>query len=182
MPRNAGCAASRPNGVATCRHYGAAVASYETTLTVPCSVDETFAFVSDFRHAARWDPRTYGVEKATDGTIGIGTRFILTGGMLREELVKRLHIPRSMAGMALPYDVVEFDAPNYFVLEGESRLVRYQDRLEFSQESDGTRVRYAADLHLKGPLAVGEPLLHRMFQRIGDDATRHLPEVVAGGV
>lgn len=164
------------------RDYGAAVALYETTLTVPLSVEETFAFVSDFRHAARWDPRTYAVEKTTDGPIGVGTRFVLTGGLLREETVKRLHIPHSLAGMALPYDVVEFERPDYFVLEGESRLVRYRDRLEFSQQGESSRLLYTAELHLKGPLSSGEPLLRKMFSRIGDDATRHLPDVVVSGV
>ena len=150
-------------------------------MTVPCGLGATFAFVSDFRNAERWDPRTYAVEKATEGPIGIGTRFILTGGMLREDLVKRLRIPRSMAGMALPYDVVEFDSPNEFVLEGESRLVRYRDHLEFSADGGNTRLRYFAELSLKGPLAIGEPLLRMMFKRIGDDATRDLPATVVGG-
>jgi hypothetical protein len=59
------------------------MATYEAVLTVPQSVDETLAFVSDLRNAARWDPRTYGVEKVTDGPIGVGTRFMLTGGGFR---------------------------------------------------------------------------------------------------
>lgn len=147
-------------------------------LTVPQTVEETFAFVSDFRNAVLWDPRTYAADKATDGPIGVGTRFVLTGGMLTEDLVERLHIPGSVAGMALPYDVVEFDAPHGFVLEGESRIVRYSDHLEFFPHGDGTRLRYAAELELKGPFAVMDPLLRMMFKRIGDDATRGLPAAV----
>jgi len=157
------------------------VASYETTLTVPLSVEETFAFVSDFRNAARWDPRTYIVEKTTEGPIGVGTRFLLTGGVLRKDLLARLHISESIAGMPLPYDVVEFDAPNEFVLEGESPVLWYRDHLEFTADGSSTRLRHAAELRLKGALAVGEPLLQRMFQRIGDDATRRLPETVHRG-
>lgn len=66
------------------------MATNETILIISRSVEETFAFVSDFRNAALWDPRTYAVEKTTDGPIGVGTRFMLTGGMLREEVVRRL--------------------------------------------------------------------------------------------
>ena len=73
----------------------AGVAAYETILSVPHPVEVTFDFVSDFRNAALWDPRTFAVEKATDGPIGAGTRFILTGGMMREDLVQKLRIPRS---------------------------------------------------------------------------------------
>lgn len=157
------------------------MATYETVLIIPQTVAATFAFVSDFRNAEHWDPRTYSVEKATDGPIGVGTRFVLTGGMMREDLVKRLRLPQSMAGMALPYDVVDFDPPNEFVLEGESRLVRYRDHLEFSADGANTRLRYFAELSLKGPLALGEPLLKMMFKRIGDDATRDLPATVVAG-
>jgi hypothetical protein len=155
------------------------VATYETILSIPQSVDEAFAFVSDFRNAAKWDPRTFSVDKTTDGEIGVGTRFMLTGGMFPEATVERLHLPKSMAGMALPYDVVEFDAPHEFVLEGESRLVRYRDHLEFWPDGNGTKLRYFAELRLRGPLSIMEPLLARMFQRIGDDATRDLPATVA---
>ncbi|MEA3511177.1 MAG: SRPBCC family protein [Actinomycetota bacterium] len=155
------------------------MATYETILTIPQSVEETFAFVSDFRNAALWDPRTYAVEKTTDGPIGVGTRFVLTGGMLREDLVRRFRLPQSVAGMPLPYDVVEFDAPHEFVLTGESRIIRYCDHLEFFPDGDGTRLRYTAELELKGPFALMEPFLRVMFKRIGDDATRDLPAAVA---
>ena len=157
----------------------AAMAKYEAILHVPLSVEATFAFVSDFRNAARWDPRTYAAEKVTEGPIGVGTRFVLTGGMMREEAVKRLRLPKALAGMALPYDIVEFDPPNEFVLKGETRLVRYCDHLEFSAESEGTRLRYYAELELKGPLAIGERLMQRSFKQIGDDATRGLPDAAA---
>lgn len=51
------------------------MATYEAVLTDPQSMDETFAFVSVLRNAARWDPCTYGVEKVTGSPIGVGTRF-----------------------------------------------------------------------------------------------------------
>jgi hypothetical protein len=151
------------------------VASYETVLHIPLAPDATFAFVSDFRNAARWDPRTYSVEKATEGEIGVGTRFILVGGMLPEATVRRLHLPGWLAGMALPYDIVEFDPPNEFVLKGETRALRYCDHLEFAPEGEGTRLRYYAELEMKGPFSAVDGLLQRMFSRIGDDATRDLP-------
>ena len=42
------------------------VATHETILTIPRPIEETFAFVSDFRNAAKWDPRTYAAEKTMD--------------------------------------------------------------------------------------------------------------------
>ena len=157
------------------------MARFATTLHVPRPVDEVFAFVSDFRNAVHWDPRTYAAEQLTPGSPGIGTRFVLTGGVLPRPVLRRLRIPASLVGMRLPYDVVEFTPPSGFTLAGESRLVRYRDRLEFTADGGGTRVRYLAELHLRGPLAVGEPLLRPLFSRIGRDATRDLADAVVRG-
>lgn len=159
------------------------MATYEKSMDVPLPVAETFDYVSDFRHAAQWDPRTYAAEKATPGPIGTGTIFTLTGGMLRQDLLKRLHIPTSIAGMKLPYEIVEFSRPDRFVLVGESGMVRYRDELEFSANADGrsTKLRYYAELELKGRLVVLEPHLQKMFRRIGDDATRDIPATVSLG-
>ncbi len=156
-----------------------AVAIYETILTVPRPASASFAFVSDFSNAVHWDPRTYATEKVTEGPVGVGTRFMLTGGMMKEAWVRRFRIPKRLAGMALPYDVVEFDSPNGFVLEGETRVFRYRDEIDFSEEGDVTKVRYWAKLEFKGPLRILDLLLRPMFRRIGDDATRDLPEVVS---
>lgn len=155
------------------------MAIYETVLLVPRPVETTFAFVSDFRNAVRWDPRTYAAEKVTDGPIGVGTRFVLTGGALREEVLQRLRLPARRIGMALPYDVVTFDPPHGFVLHGESSVFRYDDHLDFSDDDGSTRLRYRATLELRGRLAAADGLLQRLFTRIGDDATRGLPAAVA---
>ena len=158
------------------------VANYETILSIAAPIEAAFAFVSDFRNAAKWDPRTYNARKTIDGPIGVGTRFVLTGGMMSESLINRLRLPVSVAGMALPYDVVEFDPPNEFVLAGESPILRWRDRLAFSEEGAGTRLHYFAELQFRGSLVIAEPLLRMMFRRIGDDATRELAATVIDGV
>lgn len=157
------------------------MARYETVLHIARSVEATFDFVSDFRNAAHWDPRTYAVSKTPDGPIGVGTRFMLTGGMVKEETLRWLRIPPSVGGMALPYDVVLFERPHQFILEGKSGAFRYWDHLEFAPDGDGTALRYEAELAFRGPLRVGEPLLAMVFQRIGDEATRDLAATVAEG-
>lgn len=154
------------------------MATYETVLTVPRPIEVTFAFVSEFSNAVHWDPRTYDAEMVSDGPVGVGTRFLLTGGALRQDTLRRLHLSERLVGNALPYDVVEFDPPNGFVLEGESSLYVYDDHLDFTADGDATRLRYAASLDAKRPFGFADRVLQRMFQRIGDDATRDLPATV----
>jgi hypothetical protein len=124
-----------------------------------------FAFVSDFRHAPLWDPQTRSAEKLGDGPIGIGTRFVLVGGV---------------AGlrMELPYEIVAFDPPHRLVLEGSTRWVRYRDQITFEADGPGTRIVYDAEMELRSALRIVGPLLPLMFDRIAEAATRGMPRAI----
>lgn len=161
--------------------YDRRVAFYQRTMLIPCPIDATFAFVSDFRNAEKWDPRTYQVDKTTPGPIGVGTIFQLHGSAIPRSLAARLPVPRSALARPLPYEVVVFEPPHRFVLGGESKLLRYRDEIEFVADGDATRMTYSAELALKGALAIGEPFLKLVFKRIGDDATRDIPATVVRG-
>jgi carbon monoxide dehydrogenase subunit G len=158
------------------------MATYETTLHIPRPVEQTFAFVSDFRNAAKWDPRTFSVEKTTDGEIAVGTRFVLRGGMIPKHLVpRRLSMLDAVVAMPLPYDVTALTPNQELVLEGETPVFKYQDRLTFEKDGAGTRLTYSARLDFKGPLKVANPVLQLMFKRIGDDATKDIAVCVVEG-
>jgi hypothetical protein len=158
------------------------MARYETTLFVPRPVEATFDFVSDFRNAVKWDPRTYAVEKVGGAPIGVGTTFLLTGGVLPKWGTIGGRLPRMLLrGMPLKYTIVTYDRPRELVLEGATPIVTYDDRITFAAEGSGTSLTYSARLDLRGLLAVGEPVLRLLFKRIGDDATRDIPTAVARG-
>lgn len=154
------------------------MASYERSVTVPCPIDETFAFVSSFDNAAKWDPRTYEAANTTAGPVGVGTRFVLRGGALKETIVRRLHLPLVLVSTKLPYDITEFDAPRRFVMVGENPFYRYDDHISFTADGDDTHVHYAATLDLKGPMRIFSWILQRQFRKIGDDATAGIADAV----
>lgn len=156
------------------------MATYETSFLVPRSAAATFAFVSDFTNAAKWDPRTYSVEKVTPGPIGTGTVFMLRGGLLPRDLIPK-GLPLSLFAQPLPYEVREYAPPHRLVLVGENRVFRYRDDIDFAEEGGATRVTYRAELGFKGLLAVGEPALKLVFKKIGDGATRDIPAAVMRG-
>jgi hypothetical protein len=155
------------------------VARFETSLVIPRPLAATFAFVTDLRNASRWDPRTYEARKITEGDIGLGTRFLLLGGLLTEATLERFHIPELLRGVReLPYEVVSFIPRREMVVRGETSALRYEDQLVFSAEGDATRLRYVATMELHGALHLGEPLLDSIFEAIGADATRRIPAAV----
>lgn len=159
------------------------MATFETSLVIRRPLAPTFDFVTDFRNAPAWDPRTYDARKTTPGPVGAGTRFALRAGPIPKPWLDRLRVPDRLRPTGeLPYEVVSFAAPREMIVRGESQLLRYEDRLTFSEEAGGTRLHYWSMMELKGVLAVGEPILQRLFDRIGADATRGIPAAVEAAV
>ena len=124
---------------------------HHATFPVPNPVDDAFAFVQDFRNAARWDPQVTVAEKVTPGPIEVGSRFVLRSRFL---------------GMTiqLPYTMVELETNRRLVLAGKNWLFTYRDEITFASEGEGSRLTYDATLSLRGLLAIGNPILGTCLQ------------------
>lgn len=123
------------------------------------SAEQAFDFISDFRHASLWDPRTQSVRKVTDGPIGRGTQFMLTALL--------------PAGFTLdfPYEIEAYDRARELVFNGRRPCFSYRERINFIPDATGTVIEYRAEMWLTSLLLLGNPILSLIYQRIGDDAT-----------
>ena len=79
---------------------------------------------------------------------------------------------------ALTYRIVEFEPDRAVTLRGENATVVSLDRITCEPSDGGTRVTYDADLALKGPLRIADPLLGLAFDRVGDRALEGLRETL----
>ncbi len=122
------------------------------------SPEVAFDFISDFRHASLWDPRTQSVRKLTDGPIGRGTHF-----MLRAKL--------GPFQLDFPYEIVEYERPSVVVFAGRTQFFEYRERVTFARDGSGSAIEWDAQMHLRSLLLLGNPILSLVYQRIGDDAT-----------
>jgi hypothetical protein len=141
------------------------MAYYVTSMLVRRSVGDTFAFISDLRNAPSWDPQTIEAYQLSEGPIGAGTRFRLVGTVLGYKL-------------DLPYEVQRYDAPHELVIGGETTMMRYSDRITLAAYGPDTRLTYEARLDLKGIFRLANPFLPLVFRKIGDAATKRMPEAV----
>ncbi len=138
------------------------MARYTTTISVPTSVEDTFAYLSRFSTTQEWDP---GVVEATDlgeGEPRVGSRYrvVAVAGGRRSELV---------------YEITELDAPHRVVLLADNGRFRSHDTIECEPAPDGgTLVQYDAELTMGGLARFADPLLGLAFRRIGDRAAAGL--------
>lgn len=155
------------------------MSTFESSFVISRPLAATFAFVTDFRNTPKWDPRSYDARKTTMGPIGLGTEFLLLGGLFTKETLAKFHVPDVLRQTSeLPYQVVVFVPGQEMIVRGETSTLRYEDHLVFTAEGDVTRLRYSATMELKGVLKIGDPLLGPLFNAIGADATRGIPAAV----
>lgn len=123
------------------------------------SLERAFDFISDFRHAALWDPNTKSVTLLSDPPIGLGSRFQLHAHMLG-------------VSFDLPYEIVRYERPTCVAFVGETRILSYREQVTFQADGErGTTIEYRAELRLRGLFALANPIMSLMYQRIGDSAT-----------
>jgi carbon monoxide dehydrogenase subunit G len=142
------------------------MAKYTATVATPRPIDDVFAYLSDFSNTLEWDPGVVEAERLDDDEITLGSEFRIVA-----EFLSRRN--------SLLYRVVEFDPPNLVTFRGASGTVVSLDRLTFESFGSGTRVTYDADLTLKGPFKLADPLLALAFNRVGDRALAGMRETLA---
>jgi hypothetical protein len=142
------------------------MARYTATLNPSRERATVFAYLSDFSTTREWDPSVREAEHVGDGPIGMGSRFRLVARFLGRDA-------------ELTYEIVAYRPEELVTLRGENATVVSLDTMTFSAEpTGGSRLTYDAELTLKGPLRMLDPLLGLAFKRLGDRATDGLRDML----
>ncbi len=141
------------------------MARYKASVDTARSPAQVFAYLSDFTTATEWDPGTVQSERLGEGPIREGTEFRLVAVFLGRKTT-------------LTYRIVEYQPPHAVTFRGENSTVISLDRITFEPSDAGTRIVYDAQLTLKGPLKLADPLLALAFNRVGDHALAGLRNTI----
>lgn len=148
------------------------MATYQATIPSAWPADETFNYLATFSNAALWDPGVLSGEALDAGRVATGSRF-------------RLVVPFLGRDLALTYVVTHYSAENWDVLlEARSGPLEARDRIIVTaaaphDATPGSLVGYRAEVTLRGPLRLLEPVLKRGFLAVGDRAAQGLAKVLA---
>jgi hypothetical protein len=145
------------------------VAHYHAIVGSKRGAEETFGYLATFSNAAQWDPGVLSGEQLDPGPVRVGTRF-------------RLVVPFLGRRLPLTYVVTQYSPQRVVALDAASRLLRLTDRIEVAADGDGALVSYDADVRLRGPLRLLDPLLQRGFGAVGDRAVSGLTAALSKGV
>ena|SRR5947209_1493611 len=134
------------------------MARYVTTIESAVPAADSFAYMADFANARLWDPSVSEARRVDEAPIGKGSAF---------DLVARF------AGRDVPlrYEIVEYDAPRRVVLEARRPGFVSRDTITVEPTANGSVVHYDATLAFVGLARLLDPVMQRIFNRVGARAT-----------
>ncbi len=142
------------------------MARYTTTVRTDRPVDDVFAYMSDLRNFAEWDPGTKRVVQTLGDGPGLGSRYDVTARGPGRDIV-------------LPYQVIEWST-HEFSARADGKHLTSLDHISVRADGGVTLVTYEAELQLKGLLSVADLGLRVVFGRIGDKAAAGLARQLNG--
>jgi len=144
------------------------MARYVTTQPTAWDADTAFGWMADLRHLSDWDPSIESSEQVKGLKPGIGAEYdvkVKAGGSMR----------------SMRYRIEEMDVEGRTLLAlSHTGVLTSHDRISVeSVPNGGATVTYDADLVLKGPFKLADPLLKVGFNRMGDKAAEGLGATLA---
>jgi hypothetical protein len=134
------------------------VARYLTRIESVLQPAEAFAYMADFANARLWDPSVSEARRVGAAPIGIGSAF---------DLVARF----GGRDVPLRYEIVEYDSPRRVVLEAQRPGFVSRDTITVEPAGNASVVDYDATLSFGGIGRLFDPVMQRIFNRVGARAT-----------
>ena len=134
------------------------MARYVTSIESALPQADAFAYMADFANAGVWDPSVREASRVGEGPIGIGSVF---------DLVARF----GGRDVPLRYAIVEYDSPRRVVLEAQRPGFVSRDTITVEPAQNGSVVHYHATLSFGGVGRLFDPVMQRIFNRVGARAT-----------
>jgi hypothetical protein len=142
------------------------MARYQATVQSRRPAAEIFAYLATFSNAVNWDPGVLAAEQLDPGPVGPGSRF-------------RLVVPFLGRRMSLTYQVTRYQPGHAVVVAATSGPLRATDTIVVTGDASGSAVSYQAEVRLRGPLRVLDPLLRPGFRAVADRAAAGLARALS---
>jgi Polyketide cyclase / dehydrase and lipid transport len=142
------------------------MARYQAVVQSRWPAAETFAYLATFSNAVDWDPGVLASEQLDPGPVAMGTRF-------------RLVVPFGGRRVPLTYRVTGYQPDREVLLAATSGLLHATDKIVVTGGAGGSAVSYQAEVRLRGPLRLLDPLLRPRFRAVADRAAAGLAQALA---
>lgn len=122
---------------------------------------DVFDYIADFSRINEWDHTILAASKASDGPIGLGSKFDLVFSM-------------GLRKVPISYEITEYSPNTKLVLTGTSATFVAVDTVEIKATDSGCHVSWRADLSFSGVAAKLVPLIKTKVIKGGRQTIRDL--------
>ena len=140
------------------RYAFKAMVRYVTAIGSSLPQAEAFAYMANFANALLWDPSIRAARQVGEAPIGPGSAFELVAHFAGRD-------------MPLSYEIVEYDSPRRVVLQARRPRFVSTDTITIEPAADGSVVHYDAILAFGGLGRLVDPIMQRIFDRVGARAS-----------
>ncbi len=131
--------------------------TFQQTIDVAAPVEDAFRYVADFKTVTEWDPGMVQSRRVNNGPVGKGATYDVTA------LFRGKPVP-------FRYEIAAYEQNRRLLFHGAGAKAKSIDEILFEQTGDGTRVRYRAELTMKGLYRLVGPFLRGTFDEMGTKA------------
>lgn len=143
------------------------MARYVAKVATDRSPDDVFAYLSDFRTVAEWDPGVVSSDQVVgDGPGKDAVYDVLTSNNGRELLFR--------------YRTTRYEAPRSFTVVGRKFPLTSTDTVSVATAEGRTLVTYDAVLETPVLTSLADRVIRPTFEKIGDAAAQGLADAVGG--
>ena len=133
--------------------------------TVKADPAAVVEYLKDFSHAEQWDPGTVSCTRKDSGEIAVGSQWDNTSKLLGNTT-------------SLVYELVELREDGVKFRGTNAQSVAY-DIIDVAPAPEGAKVRYEADITLKGVAKLADPALKILFEaKVAKEVVEELTRVL----
>lgn len=144
------------------------MAKMETTIVINRSLEEVFAFTTNFENQPKWQSRLLEAQQTSEGPIGVGTKWRFVAKFLGQRI-------------EFEQECTEYEPNRMYAGKSTSGPFPIEGRQTYEPVEGGTRLNVTGEVQPGGFFKLAEPLVVRMLKRLTDADLANLKDLMEAG-
>ena len=144
------------------------MAKMETSIVINRSLEEVFAFTTNFENQPKWQSRLLEVKKTSEGPIGVGTKWRFVAKFLGQRI-------------EFEQECTEYEPNRMYAGKSTSGPFPIEGRQTYEPVEGGTRLNVIGEVQPGGFFKLAEPLVVSMLKRLTDADLANLKDLMEAG-
>ena len=144
------------------------MAKMETTIVINRSLEEVFAFTTNFENQPKWQSRLLEAQQTSEGPIGVGTKWRFVAKFLGQRI-------------EFEQECIEYEPNRMYAGKSTSGPFPIEGRQTYNPVEGGTKLNVTVEVQPGEFFKLAEPLVVSMLKRLTDADLANLKDLMEAG-